>query len=185
MTEEKKNFMYDPLEDELHQITDFSDSHVRKFVKAIRLEDEINLLPYRDFITAGPGDKLRTVVNSIKNHHQGCIIIIENERLKGIFTERDILMKIVGRPVDLDKEVVKDYMTKNPQWLRSTDPIAFALNRMTDGGYRHVPILDEQKKPIGLVCMKTIVNYIAEYFHEEIMNLPPRPQRTSKRREDA
>ncbi len=181
----QKNTMYDPLEDELHQITDFSDSHVRKFVKAIRLEDDIDHLPYGDFITAKASDKLRVVVNAIKKHHQGCILIVEKEKLKGIFTERDILMKIVGNSIDLDKEIVSDYMTTNPQWLRNTDPIAYALNRMTDGGFRHVPILSEEKKPIGLICMKTIVDYIGEYFHEEIMNLPPLPQRSSKRREDA
>ena len=103
--------------------------------------------------------------------------------MSGIFTERDILLKVLGKKLDFEKEIVKDFMTKTPQVLLPTDPVSFALNKMVDGGFRNIPIVDEKRKPIGQVSILDVVNHLGQFFHEEILNLPPEPLRKQNRRE--
>jgi len=108
--------------------------------------------------------------------------VTEHGTLSGIFTERDVIMKLAGKGFDYSKEVVNNYMTKSPDVLRSDDRIAFALNRMTEGGYRHVPIVDSKGKPVGLVGILDIIKDLAVYYSDEVLNLPPEPQRGAQKR---
>jgi len=181
----QKNTMFDPLEDEISQMRDTEKTRANRLHKALRLSDSIQDLNYKEFILTSPESNLREAISLLKNNHSGCIIIADDNQISGIFTERDLLTKVVSENVDLDTAKIGDYMTLDPQTLRPSDPIAYALNRMTDGGYRHVPIVDEDEKPVGMVCMKTIVDYLGEYYFDEIMNLPPKPLRSQKTREDA
>ena len=64
-------------------------------------------------------------------------------------------------------------MTENPEYLSPEDPLAYALNKMHIGGFRHVPIVDDDLKPIGLISISDIITTIADYFSREIINLPP------------
>ena len=88
-------------------------------------------------------------------------------------TERDILLKITGKGYDLDIMTVDEIMTPDPEFLTSEDPIAYALNKMHVGGFRHVPIVDDIIRPIGLISVSDIISTIADYFSREIINLPP------------
>ena len=74
-------------------------------------------------------------------------------------------------------------MTKNPDVLHLQDPIAFALNKMISGGYRHIPIVDKENKPIGVITMQDIINSLGDYFFDDIVNLPPTPLRDQTQRE--
>ena len=66
-------------------------------------------------------------------------------------------------------------MTQRPDALFLTDPIAYALNRMAAGGYRHVPLIDENHRPVGFLSVRDIVDHMADYYSDEILNLPPSP----------
>jgi CBS domain-containing protein len=66
-------------------------------------------------------------------------------------------------------------MTVHPQALNEEDTIAYALNFMDLGGYRHIPIVNELFEPVGLVSIKDIVSYLVEHFADEVLNLPPHP----------
>jgi CBS domain-containing protein len=105
-------------------------------------------------------------------------------KMVGIFTERDVLTRVFGRK-DVDKLQVKDVMTANPQGFQPDDSIAYVLNAMSVGGYRHVPIVNDQGKPIAVVSVKDIVTFIIDHFPEEVLNLPPSPMRTTEQREGA
>jgi CBS domain-containing protein len=83
----------------------------------------------------------------------------------------------------LDEERVVNYMTKTPDTLHSDDPIAFALNKMISGGYRHIPIVDANNKPTGVIAMQDIINHLGNYFFDDIVNLPPTPLRDQTQRE--
>ena len=74
---------------------------------------------------------------------------------------------------DLEKEIVAEYMTKKPDVLHPQDPIAYALNKMHIGGFRHVPIVNDSMRPVGLISISNIISTIADYFSMEIINLPP------------
>jgi CBS domain containing-hemolysin-like protein len=113
----------------------------------------------------------------MKERRIGCVLVEDGGKVVGIFTERDILTKLVGTGYDPAKVAVDGVMTRNPETLTPEDPIAFALQQMSVGGFRHVPLVDSDGHPVGILSVKDIVDYLAEHFPEEILNIPPEPGR--------
>jgi CBS domain-containing protein len=66
-------------------------------------------------------------------------------------------------------------MTRNPESLTPDDPIAFAMQLMSVGGFRHVPLVDSDGRPVGILSVKDIVDYLVEHIPGEILNIPPEP----------
>lgn len=87
-----------------------------------------------------------------------CVLVTEGGRLVGIFTDRDAVLKIAGRP--LEPRPLREYMTPDPVVLRHDDPIAVAIHKMAVGGFRHIPIVDEGR-PTGVVSARDVFRHIA------------------------
>ena len=87
------------------------------------------------------------------------VLVVDGDRLKGIFTERDALLKLAGR--SLAGITVRDVMTKDPVVLREDDTIAVAINKMAVGGFRHIPLVDAGR-PTGIVTARDVFHRIAE-----------------------
>jgi CBS domain-containing protein len=94
-------------------------------------------------------------------------------RLAGVLTERDIFSRIVGGRVDLNQPV-EHLMTTEPRTLDLDDTIRDAIVLMQTGRYRNVPMVDQSGHLVGVVRQSDIINYLAESFPEELLNLPPR-----------
>ena len=122
-----------------------------------------------------PGTTIGEAARLMKEHRVGCVLVEEKGKLLGIFTERDILTKLVGTGYDPAKVQVDGVMTRDPETLRPEDPIAFAMQRMSVGGFRHLPLLDQGGHPVGILSVKDIVDYLAEHFPREVLNIPPEP----------
>ena len=65
------------------------------------------------------------------------------------------------------------------------DPIGAAVRRMEEGGYRHLPVVDDVGRPVGVLSVKRIVHYLVEHFPATIYNLPPDPGVIPQEREGA
>ena len=174
--------MDDFFDDELKQMEEREASGEELITEAISLSDPIKSLS-KGCLAIPDDSSLRKVIDRFQKENIGCAILTREGKVSGIFTERDILLKVLGKKLDFEKEIVKDFMTKNPQVLLPTDPVSFALNKMVDGGFRNIPIVDEKRKPIGQVSILDVVNHLGQFFHEEILNLPPEPLRKQNRRE--
>ena len=119
---------------------------------------------------------VREAVAIMREHHVGCVLVVEGERLAGILTERDLLLKM--EHADLDGPVSR-LMTPDPETLSPDDPIVYALNKMSVGGFRHVPLVDGDGRPVGVVSVKDVVDYIVDFFPNDVLTVPPSPgQRT-------
>jgi CBS domain-containing protein len=116
------------------------------------------------------GAPLADAVRLMRENRVGCVLVVDGAYLAGIVTERDLLMKLQG--ADLERRV-DDLMTPAPETLHPDDPIAFALNLMSDGGFRHVPLVDAQSRPVGIVSVKDVVNYLADFFPKTVHTVPP------------
>ncbi len=110
--------------------------------------------------------------------------MVKNRLLSGILTERDVLLKITGKGFDLDLATVDEFMTASPESLNPEDPLAYALNKMHVGGFRHVPIINDNQIPIGLISISDIISTIADYFSREIINLPPISQQLDSKNQE-
>jgi CBS domain-containing protein len=162
--------------DEELQVMSEGDKPEETIHKAIRLADPITQLKLQETVIVEADSAVHDAVELMKSKRTGCLLVTEGETLVGIFTERDVARKVVCQDLDSDKSVVRDYMTSSPDTLTLNAPIAFALNMMAMGGYRHVPLIDADSKPQGFVSVRDIVNYIGEYYFKELSNLPPKPQ---------
>ena len=137
-------------------------------------------------VCAARGTSIGDVVRLMQEHHIGCVLIVEAGKLAGILTERDLLQEVIGSKLDLEATPVDRFMTENPEALRPADSIVFALNKMSLGGFRHVPLVDDEGRPVGVISVKDIVDYIADFFSSEVHNVPPEPgQDVGKSRDGA
>lgn len=137
--------------------------------------EPISVLQPASPVCAETGTSVGDVVRQMQDHHIGCVLIVAREKLVGVFTERDLLREVFGSKADLESSPVDELMTADPETLHPTDSIAFALNKMSLGGFRHVPLVDDENRPVGIISVKDIVDYIADVFGAEVMNVPPEP----------
>ena len=175
--------MYDIFDDELKEMYESTGKTGITLDKGISPSDPLSTLTQEKFIVLNEQATLRDAIDSMQKYHIGCILLENDHKITGIFTERDIVQNIVGNRHNLDKECIADYMSKSPDVLYLKDPIAFALNKMVSGGYRHIPIVDKEEKPIGVIAMENIINHLGDYFFDDIVNLPPSPLRDQAQRE--
>jgi len=140
---------------------------------AVQINDPISSLGLKLPLMIEMGTNMKNALEILQGKEQNCILIVENNILKGIITERDILLKVTGKGFDLDLVTVDEFMTKTPEYLSPEDPLAYALNKMHVGGFRHVPIVNDSMEPVGLISISNIISTIADYFSMEIINLPP------------
>ena len=141
--------------------------------EAVKIQDPISSLGLEPPLVVELGTNMKNALNLLQQEKQNCLLITENNKLKGILTERDILLKVTGKGFDLDLVIVDEFMTEDPEYLSPEDPLAYALNKMHIGGFRHVPIVNDLMKPVGLISISNIISTIADYFSMEIINLPP------------
>lgn len=149
---------------------------VRSF-DARLLEEPLTLLPSRPPLTFGPEATVKEAMQAMRRRHRGCVLVTEDGSLRstliGIFTERDVLLKIIdsGRnPADVP---LSNVMTQDPESLPIDAKLAWALNVMSVGGFRHLPVTDAAGRPAFILSVRDIVEFLVESFPAEILNLPP------------
>jgi CBS domain-containing protein len=118
-------------------------------------------------------DSVTDAVRAMQKEHRGVVLITEDgtdaTRVIGIFTERDVLFRVVdgGRnPAGIPLEQV---MTTAPDCLGDDGSVADVLHLMSVGGFRHVPLVDERGRPVGVVSVRDVVDLLVEAFPSEIV----------------
>lgn len=169
--------MSDELEEELRIVEERGGSKEPNLEFALSVNEPIEKICYREPVIVFSDTKVADAINHFTEKDVGCVLVVEknSNKLIGIFTERDVIRKLINKGHDLTKETVSKYMTKNPDALFLSDPIAYALNRMAAGGYRHLPLVDENNHPVGFLSVRDIVEHLADYYSNEVLNLPPSP----------
>ena len=140
--------------------------------EALRKE-RLGSLPVSDPPWVARGTSLGETLARMREGNVGCVLVCDGDRLVGIFTERDVLYKLFGAGVNL-KDPVDRCMTAGPKVLRTRDSLGEAVRLMTEHGYRHIPLVDDTGAKAGMIAARDVVEYIAEHFPAEVVNLPPR-----------
>ncbi len=118
------------------------------------------------FVTVSPTDLVSTALASMLETQTSCALVVDGERLVGIFTGRDFLSRVSAKKRDPKDTRICDVMTANPQALRSHDCISYAINRMAEEGYRHVPIVDGNNKPVSVLDTRLVMTHLIKVFAE-------------------
>lgn len=130
-------------------------------------------------VTASPATSIEQVVRQMTERKAGCVLLQDDGRLVGIFTERDFVNRVVAAGKDVSGPV-RDVMTPNPKTLTRHDNVHTAVEVMGCGGYRHMPVIGDDGQPIGVLSVKEIIHYLVEYFPAKVYNLPPTPDQTAQ-----
>lgn len=100
------------------------------------------------------------VADAIREMHASridCLLVVEDERLVGIFTDRDAVVKAADKRLAMYE--VGDFMTPDPVVLRREDTLAVAIHKMAVGGFRHIPVVADGK-PLGVVAAADVFRHI-------------------------
>ena len=140
--------------------------------EAVKIDSPISDFDLRQPLIIELGTCLENVLENMQKTNNNCVLTLSNERLNGILTERDILLKVTGKGYDLQLTTIDEFITPNPEYVSPENPLAYALNKMYVGGFRNVPVVNDEMYPIGIISISDIISTIADYFHNEIINLP-------------
>lgn len=108
----------------------------------------------RSLITASQDMTVRSASRLMAEKKVGALLIVENDQIAGIFTERDALYKVLANSLDPDTTRLSQVMAGHPQTIRADKPLAYALYMMAEGGFRHVPVVDDNGAPVGMVSAR-------------------------------
>jgi CBS domain-containing protein len=98
----------------------------------------------------------------------GAVIVVdEHGHLAGIFTERDALFRVLAQARDPAKTRIAQVMTKNPRTVEPDKPVGYALHMMYEGGFRHVPVV-ENGRPVGMVAARDALGPELKEFESDI-----------------
>jgi CBS domain-containing protein len=163
----------------------YQESEKVKVLDSTTFRKPVKYIKVRKPLVLACGRTAKDALDLMRECKSGCVLIVKGGALVGILTERDLLLRVVDAGKDLAKAKVEDFMTPEPEAFQPDDSVAFALNAMVVGGYRHVPIVNDKNEPLAVVSVKDIVNFIADHFPDDLLNLPPRPIRRTEEREGA
>ena len=124
------------------------------------MEDDINQLE-QEFLSVSPDTTALEVIGKMKTSGLGCALVLDNGKLVGIFTERDLLNKLTGPGAISAQIAVGELMSVNPEFLSDKDSIAIAVNKMSMGRYRHIPVRKADGS-YSVTSIKHVLKYIAK-----------------------
>jgi len=105
-------------------------------------------------LTADTGTTIAEAASLMAQRRVGSALVVDGPRLLGIFTERDIV-KALSQDASATHQAIGHWMTRNPQTIRSDATIEEALERMLDGGFRHLPVVDDDQM-VGMISMRDL-----------------------------
>jgi CBS domain-containing protein len=135
----------------------------------------IRALEPRRAVSVPESATIREAIALMLDRQIGAVLVVKDGRAVGIFTERDVLRRVATSGID-QSHTVAEVMTRDPECLGLDDGIAFALNRMIVGGYRHIPIVDDDGAPLAVLSLREVVAFIVALLPSRVFNLPPEPR---------
>src|SRR5437867_5655122 len=134
-------------------------------------DQRVSVLQTDDYVAVSPYTPLSHDIEAMKSDEGGCVIISDDGRVAGIFTERDLLSKIIGQDVNLESPI-SEWMQPAVQTLPPEATVGDAVKLMNEKSFRNIPLV-RKGELIGSISVFDIITYLAECYPKTTMNLPP------------
>ncbi|MBI4179914.1 CBS domain-containing protein [bacterium] len=128
---------------------------------------------------------VRDAVEAMRKTRRGCILVCHGKNIVGIFTERDVLLKVSDGSEESLRLPLEKVMTPDPQTISVNDSILDAIRIMVGKGFRHLAVIGEKGEGVGTISMRNVLAYLAEHFPEAVYNLPPVSDQINEERDGA
>ena len=137
-------------------------------------QDSVSSMQTDDYVCIAPSTPLSRAIESMSQDEGGCAIVCADDgSVVGIFTERDLLTKIVGQTTDLNAPV-SNWMSPIVATLTPDATVGQAVAMMNEKGHRNIPLV-KNGKLVGSISVFDVIGYLAESYPKTTMNLPPNP----------
>ena len=136
-------------------------------------DQRVSVLQTGDYIAVSPYTPLSQAIEAMKTDEGGCVIITDDGRVVGIFTERDLLIKVIGRDAD-GSTPISEWMQPAVETLTQEATVGDAVRLMNERSFRNIPLV-KKGELIGSISVFDIITYLAECYPKATMNLPPLP----------
>ncbi len=124
-------------------------------------------------LTMPPSATLQEAVESMRANGRGCLLVVNGKgRLFGVFTERDVVVKLCGDDLTWRGWLLGDCMTPAPTTIARETTIGQAVQQMNVGRFRHIPVVDSAGCAVGIVTIRDIIIYLVEHHPAAFLNLP-------------
>jgi len=125
-----------------------------------------SVMERKKMLTAPPETTVAKAAELLAKKNVGAVMVVEKERLIGIFTERDAVFRVIAQGRDVHTTRLADVMTKDPRTVDPDKTYGYALHIMHENRFRHVPVI-ENGKPIGIVSSRNALDPDMEEFVSE------------------
>ncbi|HEX5370982.1 MAG TPA: CBS domain-containing protein [Dehalococcoidia bacterium] len=139
--------------------------------------DPISALGLPPLISVPTTATVGAALDAVQKHGKGYVLIVDDGRPRGILSQREVLMKIVARDVKYDSNVM-EYISKIPVTLTARERISRAIKVMIAEGVDNIPIVDGDGRATAVLRAVDVIQFLAEAFPEQLLNLPPDPHQT-------
>lgn len=136
-------------------------------VQQVLVEKTVEAIQHEPYSTISPDTIVAEAISKLAGLHVACLLVEEDGKLVGVFSDRDVLNKIALEYDDVKGRPVSEVMTTDPVYVYSSDPSAAALSVMAVSGYRHVPILALDDQIAGIASPQRVTAFLRQFFETE------------------
>ena len=133
-------------------------------VREALAEQTVEAIQHEPFASIAPDVTIADAIQKLSGNHISCLLVEEDGKLVGVFSDRDVLNKVALEYDQLKDQPVNSVMTTDPVYVYKTDPSAAALSVMAVTGFRHVPILDVDGKIVGIASPQRVTAFLQKFF---------------------
>lgn len=146
--------------------------------------DSISRLGFSPPVQVDASSPVLRAIEAMRQHRVGCILVTHKHKLVGLFTERDLLTRVLVINLPMATPL-RECMTSELVTVHPKESVRLAIQKMEAGGYRHLPVIDEQNHPVGILSAKRILRYLVEHFPATVFTQPPDGQTFPEQAEGA
>jgi CBS domain-containing protein len=140
------------------------------------LKDVIN----RKLVTVEPDTSISDVAKTMAREDVGCVLVLDNNKPRGLITDRDIVMRCIAKNIDVDDCTVENVMTESLQTVKETDGIFDCIETMRGAGVRRIPVVNDRNQVVGIISFGDLLAVLSSEFYELTSNTTPSLGREQK-----
>lgn len=118
-----------------------------------------------------PDSTVFDALSVLVDKNVGALIVLDNEKLLGIFSERDYARRVIVKGRASKETLIREIMTEHPIFVTENDSIEDCMVKMTEKHIRHLPVIDEQDRLVGMISIGDVVKHIIDEQKYIINNL--------------
>ena len=131
------------------------------------VEEEIGTIRHEPFATISPETPVHEAIEKLAGLHIACLLVAEQDKLVGVFSDRDVLARVAFEFDELKDRPVRDVMTTEPVYVYEIDSAAASLSVMALCGCRHVPVLDLNENLVGIISPQRVTEFLHQHFQKQ------------------